>query len=610
MATGVSIPHYVLGSFPNNHRPMRSLNFAASIAACGVLLAATSSTPTHHTAGTRALFQPVHRAAAPVRFDISFPASAHAGPITGRVFLVISLDSAPEPRFNAGSFTQSTPFFGADVAALAPGQAAVIDASIPGYPVASLANIPAGDYWVQAVMNVYTEFHRADGHTIWAHMDQWEGQSFTRSPGNLVSVPQRVHIDPKAGYDIPISLTRVLPPVSLPADTKWVKHIKIQSALLSKFWGHPIFLGATVLLPQGYDEHASVYYPVIYEQGHFGLDAPLGFRPDSVPLPPNYRTLLASYNMEAPWVFARKWMGAGIPRMIAVTFQHPTPYFDDSYAVNSANNGPYGDAIMTELIPYIETHYRIIRKPYARVLTGGSTGGWESIALQIYHPDFFGGTWTLYPDPVDFHHYGSFNAYADSNAFVDSSPGIAPFAPSSVWLHPERFIMRDNDGQPLISMRDFSQLEDVLGSHGRSGEQLEAWESVYGPVGDDGYPVPLIDKHTGHINKSVLAYMNKHGYDLQAYLAKNWATVGPKLVDKIHVDVGDMDNFYLNLAVMDLQAFLDSTRTPHVPGMFRYGRPEKGHGWQHAPNSELVREMAAAVTRHAPAGERTSEWKY
>jgi hypothetical protein len=576
---------------------MRPLTFVMGLVGSSVLLAANPPAPTH-------------RSAASARFDISFPAATHAGPITGRVFLVISRDSAPEPRFSAGSFTQITPFFGADVTSLAPGQSAIIDASTDGYPIASISGIPAGDYWVQAVMNVYTEFHRADGHTIWAHMDQWEGQNFTTSPGNLVSVPQHVHLDPTAGYDIPISLTRTIPPIALPADTKWVKHIKIQSALLTKFWGHPMFLGATVLLPQGYGEHASVHYPVIYEQGHFGLGAPLGFRPDSIPLPPSYRSLLASYNIEAPWIFARKWMGAGTPRMIAVTFQHPTPYFDDSYAVNSANNGPYGDAIMTELIPYIETHFRVISKPYARVLTGGSTGGWESIALQIYHPDFFGGTWTLYPDPLDFHHYGSFNAYADSNAFVDSSPGIAPFAPGGEWFHPERFIMRDNDGQPLISMRAFSQLEDVLGSHGRSTEQLEAWEAVYGPVGEDGYPVPLLDKRTGHINKSVITYMRDHGYDLHAYLAKNWTTVGPKLVDKIHVDVGDMDNFYLNLAVMDMQAFLDSTRAPHVAGVFRYGRPEKGHGWQHAPNSELLREMAATITRHAPAGENTTAWKY
>ena len=586
---------------------MRSLLLIATLTAAGALPAAAAPTHPHPAPSAR----PAAAAAAESpRFEITFPASVHAAPITGRVFIAIGHDSTPEPLANAGSFTNSSPLFGVDVSQLAPGQPAVIDASTLGYPLASLTDIPAGDYWVQAVMNVYTEFPRADGHTIWAHMDQWEGQNFVTSPGNLVSAPMRIHFDPHAASDVKISLTQVNPPVQVPPDTKWVKHVKIKSELLSKFWGHPFYIGATVLLPAGYDTHPSVHYPVVYQQGHFGLQAPLGFRPDSTPMPDWIKAFYASYNLEMPWVFARKWMGPGEPRFIAVTFQHPTPYFDDSYAVNSANNGPYGDAIMQELIPYLESHFRMIDKPYARVLTGGSTGGWESIALQIYHPDFFGGTWTLYPDPVDFHHYGSFDAYADTNAFVVSRHGIAPFDPTSSWFHPERFVMRDNDGQPWLSIRQMSQLEAVLGSHGRSGEQFEAWDAVYGPVGPDGYPVPLWDKRTGHINEDVIAYMRDHGYDLTAYLAKNWKTVGPELVDKIHVDVGDMDNFYLNLAVMDLQQFLEGTTNPHVPGVFRYGRPEKGHGWQHVPNSELLKEMAAAITKHAPPGTNTKAWKY
>jgi Enterochelin esterase and related enzymes len=289
--------------------------------------------------------------------------------------------------------------------------------------------------------------------------------------------------------------------------------------------------------------------------------------------------------------------------MIAVDFQHPTPYFDDSYAVNSANNGPYGDAILTELIPYLEDHFRMIRKPYARVLTGGSTGGWESIALQIHHPEVFGGTWTLYPDPVDFRHYGSVDAYADTNAFVFSSFG-------GLWHHPERYLKRAVDGQPLVSVREYSRWEDVLGSHGRSTDQLEAWEAVYGPVGEDGYPKPLWDKHTGHIDHDVVTSMRDHGYDLRYYLAQHWSTIGPQLVGKIHVDVGDMDSFYLNLAVYDLQSFLDSATSPRALAVFRYGRPEKGHGWQHATSANIVREMGEFITAHAPPAEDSKVWRY
>lgn len=551
-------------------------------------------------------------APAPARaqsFTVSFPAAVRARPITGRVFVVLARDSAPEPRFAAGSFTQATPFFGVDVSALAPGQGATIDARTLGYPVASLRDLPPGDYWAQAILNVYTEFHRADGHVIWAHNDQWEGQQFNTSPGNLVSEPRKVHVAPGAA-PVALQLTRVLPPVQVPPDSRWVKRVKIQSALLTKFWGQPMYLGATVLLPAGYDDHPNVRYPVLYEQGHFGLNPPLSFDTVAAEPPAFLRSLLGAYNIQWGADVYREWTSPGFPRMIAVTFQHPTPYFDDSYAVNSANNGPYGDALLTELIPYLEAHFRMIPQPYARVLTGGSTGGWESLALQLYHPDFFGGTWTLYPDPVDLRHYDLVNIYADTNAFVVSGPGLVPFSPAGPFLHPERFVMRDNDGQPLLTVRQLSWLEDVRASHGRSGEQLEAWEAVYGPVGEDGYPKPVWDKKTGHIDPSVAAYMRDHGYDLRAYLEKSWPTVGPQLVDRIHVDVGDMDNFYLNLAVMDLQDFLEKTTSPHVPGEFRYGRPLKGHGWQHATQGQIIREMAAAIARHAPAGEDTTAWRY
>jgi hypothetical protein len=543
-------------------------------------------------------------------FTITFPKSIHAAPVTGRAFLILSKDSSPDPRFQIHPFDRGLPIFGRDVNALAPGEPVIIDAAVPGYPLKSLDNLPPGDYYAQAILNVYTEFHRADGHVIWAHMDQGEGQQFATSPGNLYSIPQKFHVDARTGGRHALVLTKIIPPSPLPPDTKWVKQIKIQSKLLTAFWGRPIYLGATVLLPAGYDAHSDVHYPVIYQQDHFGLRPPLGFSESTSPDPPEVREALKKYNIETGMEFSSTWTGPGFPRMIAVIFQHPTPYFDDSYAVNSANNGPYGDAILTELIPYLEEHFRIISKPYARVLTGGSTGGWESIALQIYHPEFFGGTWTLYPDPVDFRHYGAVDIYADTNAFVFTRTAGIILEPGTEWHHPERYIMRAVDGQPVLSIRDYSRWEDVLGSHGRSTDQLEAWESVFGPVGDDGYPKPLWDKRTGHIDHDVAMYMRDHGFDLRYYLAQHWPTIGPQLVDKIHVDVGDMDNFYLNLAVYDLQSFLDSTSSPRAGAVFRYGRPKKGHGWQHTTTADIVREMGDFVTAHAPAGENSMQWKY
>jgi len=514
------------------------------------------------------------------KFEISFSSAAHAGPITGRVFVAIAKAESPEPIRQIGSWNGQTPFFATDVAQLAPGRAAVIDAGAQGFPASSLKEVPAGDYYVQAILNVYTEFHRADGHTIWAHMDEWEGQNFTRSPGNLTSEVRKVHLDAAAGYDVKLELTRTIPPVQVPADTAWVKRVKIQSQLLTKFWGHPMYLGATVLLPKGYAEHPEERYPTIYIQGHFGLGAPLGFTEPSA--------AGAGRGGRGGQPLYPEWTADDFPRMVAVTFQHPTPYFDDSYAVNSANNGPYGDALMQELIPYLEEHFRLIRASYARVLTGGSTGGWESLALEVYHPDFFGGTWTGYPDPIDFRRYQLVNIYDDPNAFQE--PGFQ-------YNIPERPMMRTPEGQMQVTMRQMSQLEDALGSHGRSAQQFEAWEAVYGPVGEDGYPQPLWDKKTGKIDKQVSAYMRDHGYDLTYYLKQNWPALGPKLKGKIHVFVGDMDNYYLNLAVYMLEDFL---KTADAAAEFDYGRPMKGHGWTPWSNAELVKVMAAQVRTNAP----------
>lgn len=531
------------------------------------------------------------RAQSGAKFEVSFAASIHAEPITGRAFVIVSKTDAREPRLQVGSWGGQTPFFGVDVDQLKPGEDAVVDAGTLGYPATSLMDIPAGDYFVQALLNVYTRFPRSDGHVIWAHMDQWEGQQFNRSPGNLYSEIQKVHLDPAAGYSVKSELTKVVPPIEVPADTEWVKRIKFESKLLSAFWGRPIYLGATVLLPKGYDSHPDVRYPVVYVQGHFGLGAPLGFRTEPG----------ANERRGGGTGFYQAWVSEDYPRLVLVSFQHPTPYFDDSYAVDSVNNGPYGEAIMTELIPYFEEHFRVIRQPFARLLTGGSTGGWESLALQVFHPDFFGGTWTLFPDPVDFRRYQLVNIYGDDNAFQ---------APGFQWMIPERPMMRSVEGQVLQTMRQMSQLEEVLGSKGRSGQQLEAWEAVYGPVGDDGYPKPLWDKRTGKIDPETAKYMRDHNYDLRHYVESKWKEIGPLLVGKLHFYCGDMDNFYLNSSLYMLEDFLKKTKDPYYDGSFEWGRPMKGHGWSPLASPDLLKVMAEHVRKNAPRGTDPPAWQY
>jgi hypothetical protein len=528
-----------------------------------------------------------------LRFNLSFPSSVQEEAITGRVFIMVTRNDTSEPRLQAGSWRNSVPFFGLDVQDLKPDESVVIDEKTLGYPLKSLVEIPAGDYYVQALLNVYTQFERADGHVIWAHMDQWEGQRFNRSPGNLHSEVKEIHMDPAKGYTIELSMDQVIPPIEVPADTDWVKRIKFKSELLSEFWGHPIYIGATVLIPMGYDSHPDVYYPVLYRQGHFSTRAPYGFREEE-PSEDNPRA-------RGGFDLYKTWTSEDFPRMIVVTFQHPCPYFDDSYAVNSVNCGPYGDAIMEELIPKIEEQFRIIRKPYARVLSGGSTGGWESLALQIFHPDFFGGTWSFCPDPIDFRYYGLVNIYDDENAFFIESG----------WMKPERPLMRDEHGQVLVTMREMSQLEAVLGTKRRSGQQLDIWQAAYGPIGEDGYPKPLWDKSTGEIDREVALFMRER-CDLVYYLKQHWEEIGPKLVGKLHLITGDMDNYYLNEAVYEMEEFLEGTKDPYYAGSFRYGRPRKTHGWSpFGRNSgELEKEMAEHITNNTPPGENSTLWKY
>ncbi len=519
------------------------------------------------------------RAAAPadrgVRVEITVPASVRSEPVTGRVYFMVSRTDEREPRLQIGR--TGTPFFGRDVENLKPGQTARIDASDLGTPVASLADLPPGDYVVQAFVNVYSEFRRADGHTVWMHDDQWEGQHWNISPGNLYSRPQKVRLD-AATEPIRLVADQVIPPVTVPEDTAFVRRIRVQSALLTKFWGRPIYLGATVLLPRDYAT-STVKYPVLYRQGHFSLAPPLGFQEGSD--------------------LHQAWMRDDFPRMLVVTLQHPAPYFDDSYGVNSVNVGPYGDAIIQELIPEVESRFRAIGEPWARITDGGSTGGWISLAHQIFYPDFYGGVWSYCPDSVTFTDVEGINIYTDENAFwrrID-------------WRTVPIINTREINGHVRLTSEQRNHFELVNGTKGRSGEQLDIWSAVFGPLGKDGYFEPLFDKRTGVINRRVAEYWRDH-YDLLEHLKRNWATVGPKLVDKIHVYTGTMDNFFLNNSTKELQEWMRTTANPRYEGFFLYG-DGKGHCWQ-GPESiaERLRQMAAHVARHKPEGMTTPWWRY
>jgi len=414
---------------------------------------------------------------------------------------------------------------------------------------------------------------------------------------------------------IKISLDQVMPEIPDPPETKFIKHVRIQSKLLTDFWGTPVYLGAHVLLPAGFDEHPQARYPLIVYHGHFPYTFE-GFRedPPDPNLEPDYneRFHLRGYNRiveEEAYAFYKYWTASDTPRFLIIEIQHANPFYDDSYAVNSANLGPYGDAINYELIPYIEQQFRGIGEGWARFTYGGSTGGWEALATQVFYPDLYNGCWASCPDPIDFRAYTVVNVYEHQNAYYLESR----------WKRTPRPGQRNYLGEVLCTLEESNHRELALGTRTRSGDQYDIWEAVFSPVGQDGYPRRIWDKLTGQIDHDTAAYWQEH-YDLRYILERDWKTLGPKLTGKIHIYCGDMDNYYLNNAVYLMEDFLKKTKDPYYDGEVDYGdRAEHCWNGDHSSPNYISRlryhqlhipKIMERIKKSAPVGADLASWRY
>ena len=559
---------------------------------------------------------PVAPSVAPLRFAISYSKDLFPGPLDGRVLLILSKDDKAEPRKQIDIGLKTQQIFGVDVDGLAPGAPAVVDSAVLGYPLETLAAIPKGTYVVQAVLHRYETFRRADGHVVKLPMDRGEGQHWNLAPGNLFSTPKKVELDPSRAATVPILLDHVIPPIPEPKATKFVRHERIRSERLSKFWGRDMYLGAHVLLPLGFDEHPDARYPLVIFHGHFP-ETISGFReePPDPNLKPEYsdRFRLEGYNrieQEQAHQLFKDWTSPGFPRAIVVEIQHANPYYDDSYAVNSANLGPYGDAIEYELLPYLEKKYRALGAGWARFAYGGSTGGWEAMAVQVFYPEHYNGIYAACPDPIDFRANTVFDLYTESNAYFPDAP----------WKRVPRPGHRDSFGRIAATVEDTNRLELVLGTKGRSGEQWDIWQAVYSPVGADGYPKPIWDKRTGVIDKEVAAYWKEH-YDLTAILARDWDMgLGKKLEGKLNIFVGEADNYFLNNAVVLAEEVLKSVKNP-PSGAFVDYEPRAEHCWNgdHTRPNAISRlryhqfflpKIVERIRKTAPPGADLKSWDY
>ena len=523
------------------------------------------------------------------RFTVTYPAEMSTEPLSGRLLLIFSPKAEGEPREQVIWDADAIPFFGLDVKSWRPGKRQRFGGEASGFPIRSLDDLPAGEYHVQAVLNRYEKFALGDGRTLWLPPDQGEGQAWSSKPGNMYSKPQTVRIEPRRGGQVKIVLDQKIPAVEAfeKKQTEYVRYLRIRSERLSTFWGRDMYLAAWVRLPWGFREHPDARYPLVIDHGHFPAEQS-GFRetPPDPGLKPDYskRFQLEGYNriqQEYAWQSHQDWITTGFPRVLLVEIQHPTPYYDDSYAVNSANNGPYGDAIQYELIPVIEKQFRGLGTSWSRFVYGGSTGGWEAMAVQMFYPDDYNGAWIACPDPIDFQHYVQVDIYKDKNAYVTANPyKRTPRPAHRNWL-----------GQVDATIQEQSQYESTLGTRGRSGDQWDAWESVFSPVGPDGYPRRIWDRETGEVDPLTAAYWRDH-YDLAHILRRDWPTLGPKLRGKLRIYVGDMDNYYLNNAVYGVEEFLENADPP-ADAVVEYGDRAE-HCW----NGDHTRANAYSRLRY------------
>lgn len=533
----------------------------------------------------------------------------------GRLLLLLATHDEDEPRFLVNNSADTQLIFGRGVEDWQSGSELVIDASTIGFPLLDLSTVPAGTYYAQALLNRYQDYHLANGKVVSLAPDRGEGQRWNRKPGNFYSKPVQIEIDESGSSSFSLILDQVIPEIEPPQDSEFVKHIRMRSELLSEFWGQDVYLGAHVLLPQGFEDHPEARFPLMVFHGHFPADFG-GFRTE--PPDPNLESTysdrfdIEGYNIiqqQEAYDFYQRWTSDDFPRFIVIEIQHPTPYYDDSYAVNSASQGPYGDALTHELIPYIEEQFRGIGEGWARFTYGGSTGGWEAMAVQVFYPDEYNGAFVACPDPIDFRAYLTVNIYEDSNGYwYDSQFQKLP-----------RPGHRDYLGNVDASQYDYNRLEAVLGDKGRSGQQYDIWEATYSPMGSDGYPVRLWDKLTGEIDPVVAQYW-KQNYDLRYIMQRDWSTLGPKLEGKLHIYAGDMDNYYLNNAVYLTEEFLESTTNPYYAGVVDYGDRAE-HCWNgDQENSNAISRLRyntmylprilERIEATAPAGADLTSWRY
>ena len=471
----------------------------------------------------------------------------------GRV-MVLFAPQGTDPLDDLDVVTSPDLFFGKNVYQLSKAETVVLQGgsgnqplySVWGYPNVSLDDVEPGDYTIQAFLNPYETVTRSDGSTVTVKFPCGDGALPVDGPGSLFAEATNVTIT-GSPQTVQLTFDNITAVEDFTGseiggcsqgnyeDLDLLKYVKIRSDVLSDFWNRDMYIGANILLPSSYNaSDTTTRYPVIYNQGHWPANVG-AYRYD--PTSDDQRAI----------DFVSGWnsglipnTSTPIPKFILVTIRHETPLYDDSYAVNTANLGPYGDGINDELIPYLESKFHMIAQPYARVQDGGSTGGWESAASLIFRPDLFGVCFSSYPDSLDFHRHQDIPLYTAKNAYVrDDGSDI--------------YSIRENVNGTLtneITVAQENHWELTYGSNSRSSQQWDIWNAVFGAQGWNNYPLEPWDKVTGEIFPAAVEYWKT--MDLANHIVSHWdddLNLGVVLKNRIYVYVGSWDNYFLNEGV-------------------------------------------------------------
>lgn len=443
----------------------------------------------------------------------------------GRLFVFFAKNSNAEPRYQLFPNPVDAPYiFAVNISDFKPNEETELNDNFDWTSTTdfSYQNIPEGDYNVQI---------------LW---DQDTKESRINAPGNIYSEAQKLSIN--SDSNIEITLNQIIPERKL-VEHDLVREVTFTSDTLSKWWGKPMSLKASILLPPDYDENKA--YPIRYNVAGYGG---------------RYTRV---ENLVNDKEFMTWWKSDDAPEVISVFLDGEGP-FGDSYQMDSENSGPYGYSLIYELIPHIEEKYRNTSSPKTRFVDGCSTGGWVSLGLQLYYPDQFNGVFSYSPDAIEFENYQLSNIYKDKNIFTNEFGYARP-------------CMRNTEGEPMVSMEKFVRFENVQGSSNtylNSGDQFSSHTALYSPKGENGLPKPLFDPITGDIDSEVAEHWKK--YDFKIYAEQNWETLGPKLEDKIYIWMGDMDHFYLNMATRKFSEFLETTKNPKSNAVIEFS-PMEGH---------------------------------